>query len=553
LKTTITIGFLGLATLSASLPIAQAQVRDPSFTGSFVKFDRNFTTVGMWQRELAAEAALGHKLLVLPGDGTLMPSLADSTGFTVNPRTLIYPSEIFPASPPQPDELGMLLTAADQFGMQVFIGSLQTREVWSNGDEFEALHKYDSLVAREILARYGAHPSLNSGGGNWYFSHELWLNWVKFYGPSYYGIGELQTYVAGMKALSARARVIVAPVFKKTGSVLMPGLSTTEAGRYLELLASGSQVDIVAPQDGAGARAGAPAVSELGGYYSQMRAALETSIASGTVQLWTTTETFQAAVTGTESTNGWQPAPISRIRRQIAAEAPYVSQIIQFMYGWDMSPEATYTPVEADTLLAQYSSGASVATSLAGDSVSYSITPSWRYPDIVPSKLTNGTGGGFGQSLTANWVGFAADPMGAVSVTVDLGGHKSFTAVRTLFAGSAMSGIYFPQSVVVEYSSDGGLSWFSLGSPNGQKVEMDTPLLYAVGWVDAANWTPIVASHVRVTVNFHQWLFIGEIKVMGAEASAAYMGPPQASGLAKPNKTADLTESEAALDWAILY
>ena len=75
---------------------------------------------------------------------------------------------------------------------------------------------------------------------------------------------------------------------------------------------------------------------------------------SGIVQFWTTAETFEAAVRGTESANGWQPAPVSRINRQIAAEAPYVSQIIQFMYGWDMSPEATYTPVEADTLLAQY-------------------------------------------------------------------------------------------------------------------------------------------------------------------------------------------------------
>ena len=84
-----------------------------------------------------------------------MPSSGDSTGFTVNAQTLIYPSGIFPASPPQPDELGMLLTAADQFGMQVYIGSLQTYGVWSNGDEFNALHKYDPIVAREILARYG--------------------------------------------------------------------------------------------------------------------------------------------------------------------------------------------------------------------------------------------------------------------------------------------------------------------------------------------------------------------------------------------------------------
>jgi hypothetical protein len=524
-KNTITAGLLALAAFSACPAIAEAQVSGPFLTGSFVKFDRNWTTVQMWQHELAAQAALGHKILILPGDGTLMPSLGDSTGFTVNPQTLIYPSAIFPASPPQPDDLGMLLTVADQFGMQVYVGSLQTYTAWSNGDEFNALHKYDPVVAREILALYGSHPSLNSGSGNWYFSHELWLNWVEFYGPTYYGISELGTYVAQMKTISANARVIEAPVFKKAGSGLMPGLSAKETGAYLADLVLGSQVDIVAPQDGAGAQAGAPAVSELADYYSEMRAALDTSIASGTVQLWTTTETFQTAVAGTESANGWQPAPLSRIRQQIAAEAPYVSQVIQFMYGWDMSPAATYAPVEADTLLAQYSGDASGATAYTGDIVSYSISPSWTYAETVPSKLTNGTGGGFGESLSDDWVGFAGDPTGVVSMTVDLGGPRTITGIRTLFAGSTTSGIYFPESVVAEYSSDGGVSWLSLGAHSGQNVGLDTPLSYAVGWVNSTNWKPVVASQLRVTVNFCEWLFIGEIKVMGPESPAG--NPPR--------------------------
>ena len=42
------------------------------------------------------------------------------------------------------------------------------------------------------------------------------------------------------------------------------------------------------------------------------------------------------------------------------------------------------------------------------------------------------------------------------------------------------------------------------------------PLLYAIAWVDATNPTPVIASQVRVTVNFYEWLFIGEIKVMGS-------------------------------------
>jgi hypothetical protein len=179
-----------------------------------------------------------------------------------------------------------------------------------------------------------------------------------------------------------------------------------------------------------------------------------------------------------------------------------------------MSPEATYTPVEADTLLARYSDGL-VTISPAGGSVSYSVAPSLSYPDTFPSKLTNGTGGGFGQLPTSDWVGFSGNPMGAVTVTVDLGGPKTLTGVRALFAGSIISGIYFPQSAVTEYSGDGGLSWFALDSSNSQNLAIDTPLAYAVLWVKATNWMPIIASHVRLTVNFQDWLFIGEIKVMG--------------------------------------
>jgi hypothetical protein len=78
-----------------------------------------------------------------------------------------------------------------------------------------------------------------------------------------------------------------------------------------------------------------------------------------------------------------------------------------------------------------------------------------------------------------------------------------------------MAGIYFPRGVVVEYSGDGGASWSRLGNPNSQNVGIDTPLLYAVGWVSASSSTPVVASQVRVIVNFYEWLFIGEIKVMG--------------------------------------
>jgi hypothetical protein len=39
-------------------------------------------------------------------------------------------------------------------------------------------------VAQEVLQNYRQHPSL----AGWYFTQELWLNWVKYYGSSYYGV-----------------------------------------------------------------------------------------------------------------------------------------------------------------------------------------------------------------------------------------------------------------------------------------------------------------------------------------------------------------------------
>jgi hypothetical protein len=99
-------------------------------------------------------------------------------------------------------------------------------------------------------------------------------------------------------------------------------------------------------------------------------------------------------------------------------------------------------------------------------------------------------------------------------VTVDLGGSRTFTGVRTLFAGSTMSGIYFPREVVVEYSGDGGASWSSFGGATLRTWELTLRCSTRSDGSMRTSSTPVIASQVRVTVNFYEWLFIGEIKVM---------------------------------------
>ena len=324
---------------------------------------------------------------------------------------------------------------------------------------------------------------------------------------------------AQMKAISAGARVIEAPVFKKAGSGLMPGLSAKLKPEHISQCSyRGRRSTLLLLRMGPGAQAGAPAVSELGDYYSRdaSRASIA-SIASGTVQLWTTTETFQSALAGTESANGWQPAPVSRIRQQIAAEAPYVSQVIQFMYGWDMSPKRLtlqWKPIcfsrnIVETLLVRYCPA-------PDGNVSYSISPSLSYADDVPSKLTNGTGGGFG-SRSRRLGGVRGRRHGSRYSDRRPGRSEELHGCPDALCGIDRVGDLFPArrcgGVLRRWR---GFVVSRLAAQTGQNVGVDTPLLYAVGWVNATNSTPVIASQVRVTVNFYEWLFIGEIKVMGS-------------------------------------
>jgi hypothetical protein len=109
-------------------------------------------------------------------------------------------------------------------------------------------------------------------------------------------------------------------------------------------------LDILMPQDGIGAENGAPSISDLPSYYDAMAAATQTA-GTHTV-LWDTLETF-TAVSGV-SGEQYPPADVTRIQRQISAVRPYVSSYVSWIFGDDMSPQATYYPLEATELYRQY-------------------------------------------------------------------------------------------------------------------------------------------------------------------------------------------------------
>jgi hypothetical protein len=259
-------------------PVAFGQPVQPS--ASYFVYDRNQSSAEL-DSELAQMQGAGMNTVIPISVGMLNGGAGTPGGpcTTLSANGLLYPSALV-ANPPTDDKLGTLLTLADARGMKVSLGSLQTAGDWTSGAEFDSLNSCNAAVFQEVHSLYGFHPSLVGV----YSTQELWLNWVSYYGPSYYGITLLRNLVAAVEAADPNWVVFAAPVFKEAGSGAMPGLTPTGAQAALSVLLSGSGLKLVAPQDGQGVQAGAPSLSELPAYYS----AMQTAALANNAQLWST-------------------------------------------------------------------------------------------------------------------------------------------------------------------------------------------------------------------------------------------------------------------------
>jgi hypothetical protein len=466
--------------------------------GTFLNFYRNLTPE-LWALEFQHMRAVDINTVVIVSVGHLRADSRDPSGYSLAPDGLLYPSDWMDASErPTRDLLETILSLADQNGMTVYLGSLQSATDWTDGTEFAALRAYNRRVALEILQRYGPHPSLRG----WYFTQEIWMNWVKKYGAAYSGTSLLANWAADMKNMDPAKATTASVVVKETASREMPGLTAADLETSTATLLQTAPIDILMPQDGIGAGNGAPSLDELPEYFAAMRTAAQAANTS----LWSAIETFTADPNLTSER--FPPAPIARIQDQINRVNPYVSGYVSWIFGDDMSPQATYYPVEASELNRQYR--------LADDLlplVSYQLLslPSPLYPDTdAPSKLIDRTGGGYDGFSLGSWVGFA-NGFGYTPVQIigDLGDVRTIHSVRALTQSWIASGIYHPSQIDIDVSQDGS-NWTPFGSTNSFPTDTQD---FAVMWGEAAGSAS--ARYVRWTFTCQQWLFLAELEVGG--------------------------------------
>ena len=483
------------ATVSFYSPQTEA---DYPLLGSFLTFNRDMPR-SLWSQELEWMRQAGMNTIVILSVGSLKPDNTQPSGYSL--VGMIYGS-----AQGEPDRLETILSLADERGMRVYLGSLQLVGVWESGLHSAALREYNRKVAEEVLRLYGHHPSL----AGWYFTQEIWLNWVKYYGPQYEGTWLLRSYVQDMEALDPTKPVCTTVVFKKHADRTMPGLTPTEVEWLATDFLAATRLPMLMPQDGAGAQAGAPLVSELPAYFQAFKAATERA-GAGTV-LWSLVETFTAVAN--ENQDRFPGADATRIQAQVDAVRPYVSGYVSWIFGNDMSPRAVYYPVEASELYREYLwrfRPGSVPRTIA---LRPRIYVSWPEPPALQrdwdSKLGNRTGGGYDDSLLSAWAGFReAETGGTVRVVADMGTPRQILTARVLSLSLNSAGIFHPRHMLVEASFD-GVNYWRVGD---LAIKNEDTRNFTVGWSEMGFET--TARYVRFTFAHQASMYLSELEVIG--------------------------------------
>lgn len=483
--------------------------------GTFLDFYRDLTP-DLWALEFQYMKQINIDTVVIVSVGQLQIN-ADGT-YALSPNGLLYPSNYLPpATRPTNDRLELLLSLADSQGMNVYLGSLQTTNEWSDGGtDFTALRQWNQQVESEVIQRYGRHPSLKG----WYFTQEIWMNWVKCYGgpnydaSAYYGTTLMANWVADLKSIDPTKLATASVVFKQSGSGTMPGLTATELQQWMSSFLAATQLDIIMPQDGQGAQQGAPSITDLPSYFAGMAAAVQSV---GNVSLWSTTETF--SYVSSLSAEQYPPADANRVQQQVNAVQPYVTGYVNWIFGNDMSQQATYYPVEASELIRRFAHVLNQTSPnydyIPIQSYQFSSPASSQYPDSSSApKLTDRTGGGYNDAYTlATWVGFANNTYGEATVQIvgDLGGAKAIAQVRALAMSWSAAGVLHPDQMQIDVSQD-GVNWSPFGLANS--FPPDAPG-YSVMWGEADGSAS--ARYVRWTLSYREWLMLAEIEVIGPQ------------------------------------
>jgi hypothetical protein len=242
--------------------------------------------------------------------------------WTVSGKAAYYPSRQFRSGPMPP--LGALLDLADESGMRVLIGLAHEPNYWAQIGEDPAQverHLRDlrsrSLQAARELAPLVARRKAFEG---WYLSEEIDdLNWRD---PARRAVlaTHLRAFTSELRTVDARARIAISG-FANAGT----DLASLEA-LWVSLLSDTPELGIVLFQDGVGV--GKLSLDELAPVLGAVKRAADGRARELRVVVEVFRQTAGAPID--QQHFAAEPAPLNRIRRQMAIASAFSSSLLAF-------------------------------------------------------------------------------------------------------------------------------------------------------------------------------------------------------------------------------
>lgn len=296
------------ARISPAAREALAKAPAPThLTGSFLQFGEPHDAA-YWARTLADMQAVGMDTAII------QYTQYDGTNFG--------------------DQSELVLSAADQLGMKVYVGTALNEGMASLGTNWYlkqflpwAVKREGAEVAaytRALVQQYAHHPSFTGV----YIPFEVnALAPAKPIGDFYGAISQ------AAKAERPDLKVMISPY-----TAIQPAHAASMPAGWLALwwdtVLSRAHLDVLAWQDGVG---GAP--TRLQTAVGPDLAALEQATARHGVELWADLESFQRTSAPSQPFQAG-PEALDTLVAQIGAEAPHVRKLVNFDFNHYMSPQA---------------------------------------------------------------------------------------------------------------------------------------------------------------------------------------------------------------------
>lgn len=240
--------------------------------------------------------------------------------------TTTYPTELSGFTHTTSDEreedfVGNALTAADEHGIDVYVGLQRNEEWWerysSDAEWLSEQAEVSNALADELWENYGHHESF----AGWYLEFEVdnwhhttrdhWTNLTAYY-------SEVTEH---LHQLSGDLPVVIAPFFTPEAE-----LGPEEWTEMWAFILPDSGIDVIALQDGVGV--GNLELDEVGQWFRATVDAIEQA-GTGTA-LWADTETMDENL---------DPVGVEQFQPQMCAVEPYVDRFWSYSYTHYQSPQ----------------------------------------------------------------------------------------------------------------------------------------------------------------------------------------------------------------------